>query len=626
MSFGHIERLERIIRAPVPGSEREIKLALTSLLAELRERKSGDAEIARPLFQSALRSLERIRGASHSELRMECLKECSQYFYLSSLSGESLGAVTSLLRLAQIAQSPRWIRLAENFAGVINAELGNVADALAHYLKAIELARSLDDFSSELGCTLNLGVALNYASLYSDAVRCFQRVENLAGTQADTRQYVATAATNLAQSFLQLGEFDAGLDAVERALALSSEPDDATSALSRVIREFTYVRLALETKKFGEAKVHAQACHRYAIQSGTAKARFHATVTLALCEVYSGNSQHGLMALKNSLRQCGDMSAEAIDVLTLLVKAHDEIGQPSEALECMKALMDYIRTARGRAIQTLLRSSASGAVSRSPSDLQALHLTEASLRARAAEKELFDSRLEMLERLALTADLKEDISGQHGVRVGRLSALLAQKLEWSHSECSMLEGAGRLHDIGKMGIPDRILFATEELQTAQRKLMTAHTTIGAEILSSSAIPQLRLAEDVCRFHHAWWNGSGYPSSRAGERIPVSARIVALADVFDALTHGRPYSEAWTSKAALAEIERGRGTQFDPEIASVFLNLVQDLLAKHSDLDAYLTSNCSSPSFLVARQRIYRILSIAKEGRGDQSNQRAEAFH
>ena len=135
-----------------------------------------------------------------------------------------------------------------------------------------------------------------------------------------------------------------------------------------------------------------------------------------------------------------------------------------------------------------------------------------------------------------------------------------------------------------------------------------HTIVGAEILSKSEIPQVRIAEEVARCHHEWWDGSGYPRGLKGLAIPKSARIVALADVFDAMTHGRPYAKAIPIEAALDEISRLRGRQFDPELTDHFLALVRRLAAENDDLDAYLGKAARNSPFLKARARIKEMLA------------------
>ena len=218
----------------------------------------------------------------------------------------------------------------------------------------------------------------------------------------------------------------------------------------------------------------------------------------------------------------------------------------------------------------------------------------------------------MLERMAVAADIREDISGEHGYRVGRLSALLAQEIGWDRDACIALDIAARLHDIGKIGIPEKILLDEKTLKQAEKHFIASHTLVGAEILSKSEIPQVRIAEEIARCHHEWWNGSGYPKQLMGVSIPKSARIVALADVFDAMTHGRPYAQAVPISRALDEIAELKGRQFDPDLTDHFLALVRRLAAENDDLDAYLGKAARHSPFLRARARIKEMLAQGRD--------------
>ncbi len=214
--------------------------------------------------------------------------------------------------------------------------------------------------------------------------------------------------------------------------------------------------------------------------------------------------------------------------------------------------------------------------------------------------------------MAVAADIREDISGEHGYRVGRLSALLAREIGWERDACNALDIAARLHDIGKIGIPEKILLDEKTLRAAEKHFIASHTLVGAEILARSEIPQVRIAEEVARCHHEWWDGTGYPRQLKGLDIPKSARIVALADAFDAMTHGRPYAKAITVEAALDQIAGLRARQFDPELTDHFLALVRRLAATNEDLDAYLGKAARNSPFLRARARIKELLAQGRD--------------
>lgn len=187
--------------------------------------------------------------------------------------------------------------------------------------------------------------------------------------------------------------------------------------------------------------------------------------------------------------------------------------------------------------------------------------------------ELEQAQLEILERLALAAEYRDDETGEHTWRVGRLSALLAEHLGWSPGQVDLLRKAAPLHDLGKIGIPDKLLLKMGKFTPEDFEEMKHHVTIGAKILSGSRNPLLQLAEVIALTHHERWDGTGYMKLKKDE-IPLPGRIVTVADVFDALTHKRPYKEAWPIERARDEISAKAGIQFDPQVIEVFLKLIE----------------------------------------------------
>ncbi len=199
-----------------------------------------------------------------------------------------------------------------------------------------------------------------------------------------------------------------------------------------------------------------------------------------------------------------------------------------------------------------------------------------TLEQRVAERtrELARAQVEILNRLALAAEYRDDITGRHAERVGVLASLLGEKMGQEEGWCRLLRRAATLHDLGKIGIPDAILMKPGPLTPPEYELMKAHTQIGARILSGSSFPMLQLAREIAEAHHERWDGRGY-QGLAGETIPLSGRIVAVADVFDSLTHHRPYKQPVSQEEARAEVERGSGTHFDPEVVQAFRHLVEE---------------------------------------------------
>jgi putative two-component system response regulator len=188
---------------------------------------------------------------------------------------------------------------------------------------------------------------------------------------------------------------------------------------------------------------------------------------------------------------------------------------------------------------------------------------------RERTKELADTHLEIVERLARAAEYRDDNTGEHTRRVGRLAGLLARALALGPDDLEMIERAAALHDVGKVGVPDAILLKPGPLTTGEIEIMRNHTVVGAKILSNSRAPLLRMAEAIALTHHERWDGSGYPGKLLQHDIPLVGRIVALADAFDAMTHTRPYQPAIRVESAVEMISELRGRYYDPAVVDAF---------------------------------------------------------
>lgn len=215
------------------------------------------------------------------------------------------------------------------------------------------------------------------------------------------------------------------------------------------------------------------------------------------------------------------------------------------------------------------------------SNLLEMHRLQLQLKARNDELEqrvrertldLEEARLELLERLAMAAEYRDDATHEHAQRIGQASARLAAELDQPDVAVELIRRTAPLHDLGKIAIPDYVLLKPGPLTDEERKTMRSHTVIGARILSGGESEVVRNAEEVALNHHERWDGHGYPNGLAGDEIPLPARIVAVVDVFDALTHERPYKPAWRVEDAIDEISGQAGRQFDPAVVHAFKKL------------------------------------------------------
>ena len=203
---------------------------------------------------------------------------------------------------------------------------------------------------------------------------------------------------------------------------------------------------------------------------------------------------------------------------------------------------------------------------------------------RERTSELHETQLEIIHRLAAATDARDEETGLHLERIGRLCEQLGLALGLSADEALTLRYASLLHDVGKIAVPDAILTKPGKLTDEEWVVMRRHTTAGADMLAGSRAPIMQMAEQIALTHHERWDGSGYPQGLVGEAIPLVGRICAVCDVFDALLSRRPYKEPWPLEDALEELRRSRGSHFDPTVVDAFLDLVDDLdpllLASH----------------------------------------------
>lgn len=213
-------------------------------------------------------------------------------------------------------------------------------------------------------------------------------------------------------------------------------------------------------------------------------------------------------------------------------------------------------------------------------------LSSAALQARVREdnsqlerlvaertRQLELTQIEMLARLARVAEYRDDQAGEHIWRVARLAGQMAEVLGLDDNYAALITRAARLHDVGKVAIPDGILFKPGKLTAAEFDIVKKHTTIGADMLSGGQSELLHLAESIARSHHERWDGKGYPLGLAGEEIPLEGRIVALADAFDAITHDHAHRKALSVQEALDIISEESGKQFDPRVVRAFLTVM-----------------------------------------------------
>lgn len=603
-----------------------MSVALERIAAEIAGRTVNASPQATEFFRSVADSLFRLKGTANSEIRIQCFLDIAQYFYVVGHPFQAIQPAAEAFSLASSTRNKALMRKASTFLGAMYADTGNISGAIECYSRALELLEEIEDPAAECRVWVNVGVALMYAAQYGEAIACCEHAIDIASRSPNLYPYRANAFANIALCCLHMEDYSRGLRAADTSIKESAEPTNAAEMLSRVIREYNFCRLLLEVNNVETAIEHCEVAKHYANLSKSARAHIMASTIEGLCEVHAGQVDVGISRLTATLEKARIMRAALRETLTALVKAFELIGQPDRALIYLREMIEANRSSQQEnSLQHLKIHLAKFTHESKGRDPASVHLQrhEAALKGKVAEQDLFQARIEMLERLAVTAELRDDSTGEHSYRVGKLSALLAQEFGCDDDTCFMIELAARLHDVGKIGVPDAILLKPDKLNAAEQEIMRTHSTVGAELLSKSNIPHMQMAEEIARHHHEWWDGTGYPARLSGTAIPLAARITALADVYDALTHKRPYKVAWAPEDALSEIARLKGSQFEPELADRFAVLVPNLRIKYGDLDAYLGQAALKSPFLQARARIWQALHMSSSKEDTASGSRLD---
>jgi HD-GYP domain-containing protein (c-di-GMP phosphodiesterase class II)/Tfp pilus assembly protein PilF len=541
-------------------------------------RDLGHFEKAAEHFEYALRLAQE---TNHPQSEVDAMNLQASVYNAQGKTATALKCLQESLRIAERYELREQQANILTNIGTLYTSLGNHPSALEALRTAHKWLRDTAPHSrSEASNLIYLGHL--YMEMNDRAMaRDFLSEARDIGRKISDPMVEATALNNLAYIYFEAQSWSLAREGFEEALAIAQHAGVKQLEIDN-LDGLGQVHVALG--HFDEAiKIHEHVLH-IAREIGDSEGEVDALLNLGRDFLADAKAHRALEVLSLGLEliQDAEYQRSNYEVHELLSQGYEKIGDTAKALHHYRMFHtlqtrvfneENTRKTRELGIQFELERvhrEADGYRLRTELAQQAREVAESKIRERT--RELEESQLEIITRLALAGEYRDDDTGEHTRRVGRNAAVLAYMLGWSEEDVQLLYSAARLHDVGKIGVRDAILLKPGKLTHDEMALMRMHTLMGASILSVGRSRLLQMAEEIAHFHHERWDGKGYPNGLAGATIPLSARIVAVADVLDALTHERPYKRAWTVGEALLEIERQSGQQFDARIVQVCLRV------------------------------------------------------
>lgn len=588
----------------------EARAALILARACLRQGQLGEA------LRVAHTALEL---SQNLEQKLESLQLLANILREQGELGPASIYLEEAIQLAQEAHLPAAEADCLNLQAGIHHARAEYAQALDKLTRALDVVRTLDNSAAQASYLNNIGILRTELGQYPQALEAFLEAYQLYQQEGHSARNRAGNLASIGNLYMEMGDSDQAHRYYELALDEARQSDDRVIEL-QVIQ--LMAELAYKRQDFSQAQELYQTILQASKEQGLERVQAAALEGLAKTQMALGEPKIATQTLLEVLQMArsSGWSTTLLDVLLSLGEAWLAQGALEQARACAQEALELASQARRkrstylahrllaqihkaagafetavmhleeyhrqerevfneeseRKRQTLInhleleRARTEAEQLRLKTELERQAREEAQAKVFQRTQELEFAQLEIVSRLALAAEFRDDATGEHTYRVGRNAALIAQQLGWPPNEVEILRLAARLHDVGKIGIPDAILLKHDRLTPEEYEIVKEHTTIGARILSGGRSRLLQLAEEIALTHHEYYDGSGYPKGLAGEEIPISGRIVAVADVLDALTHERPYKRAWSVGEALAEIKRQSGRQFDPVVVEACL--------------------------------------------------------
>lgn len=563
--------------------------AVHDLLQRAADQQTTDAVGARQLALQA----RVVARADHDQVgEAEALYRLASIAHFSGDPEAAFGLAMEAADIAETSGARLVLSWAVHLLGIVHYQASNFSDALDHSLRALDIYQSTGH-DVDAGNILNT-IAAIYQSMGDNDRAIVTYEQALAASEPYGRmQMIAVVLGNIARIRSSRSEYLPAVSIGRRALDIAREhnPQILTNILADLAE--AYMGLA-DRDQAAECFAEARRVLADAAESGhgpSPVAQLSVMVAEGRVALRSGALDDAIAVLQAALDMAErtDCKEYELEVNDLLATAFKRSGRFEEALDRREQHDAQYRATFTHAADLRLRT------------LQVAHDTKAArqqaeiFRLRSQELEAMvgidpDARegsttmasyhLEAFEQLAILTEFRDAETGEHTNRVGDMAAEIAHAMGHAPEWCELLRLAARLHDVGKVAVPDSVLRKTGPLTVEEYEMMKSHTSMGHRILAGNSAPMFQMAAEIAQSHHEWWDGSGYPLGIQRTSIAAAGRIVSVADVYDALCSKRPYKRAWARGEAARFVISGRGGQFDPDIVDAFVAV---LTARHPEL-------------------------------------------
>jgi len=547
------------------------------LLEQVASQRATDPVAARRLALDA-RTAARAQGMRAEEA--EALYQLASICHQHGQTDDAFAFAAEAVDVADPMGPTLTLAWSLHLLGVVHYQSSNFADALEACLRAVQVYRATNDMVNE-GKILHT-IAAIYQSMgdYDRAITTYESALSI-NEPLGRKDLDAMVMGNLARIRGRRGEYLPAVSLGRKATDIARE--HAPHLVGGLLADLAeaYVGLA-DHASAALCFAEARADWEYRAADGTELSpseQIGVMVAEGRVALRSGQVEDAIGSLTAALDLADrtDLREVELEIHDHLATAYRQAGRFSEALEHRErhfALHREIFTDAADLRVRTLQIAHDNEVTRHRSEITRLQTSQLAQTFAAEHADVDAYHLEAYERLAALAEFRGGNTTKHTDTVGDLSAEIAHAIGQPPEWCERLRLAARLHDIGKVGISDSVLLKPGPLTVEEFEEVKQHTVLGRRLLSGVSTDLFELAAEAAWSHHEWWDGSGYPNGLSGDSIPLSGRIVAIADVYDSLATRRIYKREWEVPEAVSFVAKGTGTQFDPQLVEAFTQVMK----------------------------------------------------